>query len=96
VTDLKPFFPKYLNKGAEHPAMLILQVALIAAGFNSKNIKLTGVNDEATAKGIEILQTYLGVEADGNFGPDTREAWVKRGGPDVNALTEESILRKAA
>lgn len=83
------FFPTFLNKGSKGPPVALLQCLLIDRGCNSDNITVDGDYGEETAKGVFELQKELGVEADGNFGPQTREALANEcGAPglDVNKI----------
>ena len=84
------FYPEFLNSGSKGPAVAHLQSLLLQAGYNPA-IEVDGDYGDETTKGIRELQEDLGVEVDGNFGPDTRAAWLRDGGPDVNAIPKNAF-----
>jgi len=55
-------------------------------------IKVDGRYGDETAEGVRNLQRELGLEADGNFGPATRLAFLRQFGFDVNALLEKNFV----
>jgi peptidoglycan hydrolase-like protein with peptidoglycan-binding domain len=79
-------FPEYLNKGSRGPAVVVLQIILLARGYNPQIIP-DGEYGEQTALGVKQLQTDLRVDQDGHFGPATRAALLKESALDVNSLT---------
>lgn len=88
-------FPKYLNKGSKGPAVALLQCLLKDRGCNMENIVVDGDYGEQTARGVAELQTLLGIEPDGNFGPATRKALVDDdGGLDVNSILAAAFTGK--
>lgn len=81
------FFPEYLNQGSEGPAVAVLQIMLKTWGLDQDNtLLIDGVYGERTAKAVADLQAEQGVDADGNFGPQTRKAFAKASGIDVNTI----------
>ena len=81
----KSFFPPYLNERSQGPAVKLLQMFLLAMEMNHL-IVVDGDYGKETATGVRRLQRKLEVDADGNFGPETREAFRKQLGFDLNKL----------
>lgn len=91
-----PLFPRYLNQGSKGGAVNMLGLLLIAAGFQDIDhpIVLDGdyAMNGAIARAVRNLQRELdftGDAVDGNFGPETRDAVLRKGDIDINALTLE-------
>ena len=85
-------FPEYLPKGAkERPAVLLLQLILLAQGRNP-NITADGDYGEQTAIGVRAFQAEAGIVQDGNFGPQTRASLKVATGIDVDALQKEDFV----
>lgn len=82
-------FPQYLNIGSEGPAVLLLQLLLIALKFNHSKIVPDSQYKKETAQGVMEFQAEAQVEQDGNFGPATRAAFLGATGIDINALLAE-------
>ena len=80
-------FPTYLNRGSKGPAVAVLQTILKARGCDPQNqIIIDGDYGNMTMLAVQRLQNELGVEADGNFGPQTRAALRERTGLDINRI----------
>lgn len=80
-------FPEFLNKGSEGPAVAVLQLILrIAYTDVGSELEVDGVYGEKTAEAVKTLQEELGVDADGDFGPATRQVLKEQWSMDVNAL----------
>lgn len=78
-------FPEYLDVGSGGPAVAALQLILV--GCNLSAIQpINGIYGYSTVESVKKLQHKLGVEADGNFGPDTRRAFAREFGCDVNQI----------
>jgi peptidoglycan hydrolase-like protein with peptidoglycan-binding domain len=90
------FFPgDYLNQGSRGPAVTLLQIILRVAGFDPRaNIQFDGEYGPVTADAVRRLQDALGVETDGNFGPNTRRAFQERYNLNVNELPVILFLGK--
>lgn len=84
-------FPQYLNVGSKGAAVAALQIILRAKGLNP-HIVVDGDYGTETITGVLLLQKWLGVEADGNFGPATRQALLERTGFDVNQIPVQPFL----
>ncbi len=83
-------FPQpYLPIGSKGPAVIVLQLMLKALDLNSGLIA-DGDYGEMTAGAIRQIQEDAGIEEDGNFGPDTRKAFLDEYGVDVNAIPDLS------
>ncbi|MES3032013.1 MAG: peptidoglycan-binding domain-containing protein [Patescibacteria group bacterium] len=82
---MKKLFPEFLFQGSKGPAVVVLQLLLLALNENSKIIPDGDFGNE-TAKGVKKLQSRLGVDQDGCFGPKTREAFFWRTGIQINAI----------
>lgn len=76
--------PRYMNRGSNGPHVVLLQVFLIGARFG-KNIMTDGDYGHITAAGVVRFQEVYGLEADGHFGPGTRERVKKNFGFDFEA-----------
>ena len=76
--------------GSKGPAVVMLQLLLLAMEYN-QNIVPDGNYGEQTEIGVTQLQAVLGVDQDGQFGPETRKALLRIQGIDVNSLKSESF-----
>jgi peptidoglycan hydrolase-like protein with peptidoglycan-binding domain len=85
-------FQKYLDMGSKGPAVVVLQLLLKAAGYNSSAIVPDGDYGEQTAAGVRELQKHHGIEVDGHFGPDTRKALMDFTTVNVNDLDAELFI----
>lgn len=85
MNDQKKLFPEYLNQGSTGPAVALLQCLLRNDGWNDAII-VDSIYGEETAKGVKAMQEEYQIEADGHFGPQTREVLLRNGGLDVNSL----------
>lgn len=86
---MKKLFPKpYLQSGSFGPAVVMLQVMLICLGYNSKKIIADGDYGEETKTGVMAFQKVVKLEEDGNFGPNTRAAFLEKTGIDVNKISK--------
>ncbi len=85
-------FPEYLDKESQGRAAAALQLALIFAGFATDELDLDGDYGDQTAESVKNLQRHLGIEADGNFGPATKEALSQRLGRDVSNFPEYPFM----
>ena len=84
---MKKLFPQpYLQSGSFGPAVVVLQAMLICLGYNSKKIIADGDYGEETKQGVIDFQKALKLEPDGNFGPNTRAAFLEKTGIDVNRI----------
>ncbi len=90
--EFKPFFPKFLNKGSDGPAVMMLQSWLLLLGF--VEVQMDGYYGDVTAAAVSGLQHNMGVEVDGNFGPDTRKAFLKWHRIDVDAIPASKMAGK--
>ncbi len=90
MSESEKFYPEFLDVGSKGPAVAHLQSALLQAGYNPA-IEVDGDYGGQTTLGVRELQEELGVEVDGHFGPATRDAWTKAGGPDVNAIPKSAF-----
>lgn len=80
-------FPRpYLPPGSKGPAVVVLQLMLKVAGFNSA-IYPDGEFGEQTAFAVRSFQESVGIEADGCFGPATRAAFHQHYGINVDTLS---------
>ena len=87
----KKLFPEFLNYGSQGPAVALLQCLLKDRELNDKII-VDGDYGPETARGVRELQTQLGVEQDGHFGPETRRVFVEGGGLDANSLEADLFV----
>lgn len=90
-------FPKYLNQGSKGRAVMVLQIILTVLGFGDENLECTGIYDVNTANAVRRLQVHCGFtgeNVDGNFGPDTRLAFLARYKININLLPIAPFLRK--
>lgn len=81
----KTLFPPFLNRGSRGGAVDCLHMILDAFGFGHDivaDLEYGGVTFERVAD----LQRWLGIEADGQFGPATREALDARTGFNVDKI----------
>ena len=85
-------FPKYLDKGSKGPAVAMLQVLLVARGYNDDNIIVDGDYGDATAEGVRQLQEEFSLEEDGHFGPNSRAALQSDSDVNVDALDAELFV----
>lgn len=84
---MKNLFPKpYLQSGSFGPAVVVLQAMLICLGYNSKKIIVDGDYGEETKEGVMAFQKSVKLEPDGNFGPNSRAAFLEITGIDVNKI----------
>lgn len=96
ISDKKKLFPEYLDSGAKNPAAVaLLQIILKVSGHNAHAIKVDGDYGKETTLGVEYLQDEYGIEADGNFGPETRQWLFRDTGLDVNELLAETFAAVA-
>lgn len=87
---MSKLFPEYLNQGSKGPAVAVLQVLLKAGRFDpNSEITIDGDYGPITAQAVKRLQGSMGVEADGNFGPGTRQVYRVQHWIDVNTLEAE-------
>jgi len=92
---MKKLFPQpYLQSGSFGPAVVVLQAMLICLGYNSEKIVANGDYGEETKQGVIDFQKAVKLEPDGNFGPNTRAAFLDITGIDVNEIPK--IKRKNA
>jgi len=84
-------FPTYLNIGSKGPAVKLLQFLLMVQGRNPAIIP-DGEYGEQTAKAVCLIQVEAGIEADGNFGPQTRAAFLDQTFLDVDEIYVEEFL----
>jgi peptidoglycan hydrolase-like protein with peptidoglycan-binding domain len=91
----KLLFPQpYLPVGSKGPAVVVLQLLLLALGLNPQ-ILPDGDYGEETQAGVKKLQDSVGIETDGDFGPETRAKLLEETGVDVNiipALDGETLI----
>ena len=66
-------FPKYMNQGSNGPHVTLLQAFLIGAGMEGLDVVFDGNYGPVTAAKVTRFQKLHGLEADGHFGPDTRQ-----------------------
>ena len=95
VQDDTFMFPKYLNKGSRGPAVVLLQILLVAMGHNRGKIHVDGDYGEQTAVGVKSLQQEMGIpegECDGNFGPRTRSVFLTKTGIGVDIITSDLFV----
>ncbi len=90
--EFKPFFPEFLDKGSDGPAVAMLQSWLQLLGF--VEVQVDGNYGDVTAAAVTGLQHNMGVEVDGNFGPATRVAFKKWHRVDVNAIPANIMAGK--
>lgn len=79
-------FPPYLNQGSKGPAVAALQLILKAILDFENEIVVDGEYGYVTARSVRRLQDELGVEQDGNFGPQTRAMLLDDYQIDVNVI----------
>lgn len=82
---MKTLFPPRLDKGSSGLAVDVLHTFLCAMGYGRDIVRDSEYGDE-TAAAVQKLQGDLGVEQDGNFGPQTREALKAQRDLDVDAI----------
>ena len=83
---MNSLFPQpYLNIGSRGPAVVVLQLMLLALRYNPKIVP-DGDYGEETAQAVRELQADFELEQDGNFGPNTRAAFRLATLVDVNLL----------
>jgi len=84
-------FPNYLNQGSKGPAVNVLGLLMVAAGYGKLgDIVLDGdyTPDGKISKAVKRFQEdYSLKDVDGNFGPETRKEFYNQTGIDVDALT---------
>ncbi|MFZ2149679.1 MAG: peptidoglycan-binding domain-containing protein [Minisyncoccia bacterium] len=88
---MKSLFPPYLNIGSQGPAVVVLQIILRVLGYNSYIVPDGDYGGE-TVKGVKDLQSDMGIEVDGNFGPGTRKAFLEAYSFDVDTLDASKFL----
>ena len=89
----KMLFPEHLNKGSRGSAVALLQVILKAGGCDEGDkIVVDGEYGDNTAQAVKEFQEQYGVEVDGNFGPETREALRREWKLNVNALSADLFV----
>lgn len=72
---MKKLFPTYLSQGSSGPAVFVLQVWLMGAGFNPVGMIADGIYGPRTVEAVIKLQLDLEtVDVDGEFGPETKQA----------------------
>lgn len=100
IVAAKPLFPPFLKGKAadgtqlDGPAIAALQLIMQCSARTIANgvrhtlptLVVTGVSDDATTAWLRAFQQYLGLEVDGNFGPDTRTAFRQALNIDVDPL----------
>lgn len=65
--------PDYMQTGSRGKLVIALSIFLQGLGFlRSKDIKLDGNYGSVLTANVRDLQLSLAIEADGNFGPNTR------------------------
>lgn len=86
-------FPPYLDQGSKGPAVNVLGLLMIAAGYGELgDIVLDGnyTPGGRIARAVTAFQNNEGLTPqDGNFGPDSRKAFRRKFGIDVDVLTTE-------
>lgn len=74
---MKPV-PEYMNKGSDGPHVTVVHILLCVAGYretsDGRKIAFDQNHGDVTAACLSDLQKDLNLDADGNFGPDTRDA----------------------
>ena len=80
-------FPPYLNADSSGDAVMVLQTLLHALGYGG-GVERNGQYDEATVQAVQWLQTDLGCEPDGHFGPATRAALKAKTGIVVDVILQ--------
>jgi peptidoglycan hydrolase-like protein with peptidoglycan-binding domain len=84
-------FPLYLDQGSKGPAVNILAIALIVAGYDPLGeIIFDGnyVRGGKIAEAVKRFQWKVSITADGNFGPVTRRAFAEHHHFNANQLTD--------
>ncbi len=76
--------PQYMNEGSTGHVATILQIFLFGVGAGSGLI-FDNQYGPATAKAMALYQRSRGVSADGNCGPETRQAMKSHTGFDFDA-----------
>ena len=87
-------FPTYLNKGSRGPAVVVLQLLLLAMN-ESDEVVPDGDYGEKTAQAVASFQEQEGMEGhdiDGNFGPKTRAAFLESTGINVDELEDHLFV----
>ena len=65
--------PRYMNQGSEGPHVTLVQVVLCGVGMG-EHMTFDGYYSHLVAAKVKRMQELLHIEADGNFGPVTRQA----------------------
>lgn len=84
-SSAKTLFPPYLNRGSRGGAVDCLHMLLDGFGCG-QGIVADLEYGQVTADRVADLQRWLGIEADGQFGPATREALLVKTFLDVDRI----------
>ncbi len=84
----KLFPGRYMNRGSKGPAVAALQLFLLGTRIN-RDIVVDGEYGEQTMLAVMELQRTCDIEADGNFGPETRRAVHRRYDLDFDSLEQD-------
>ncbi len=79
--------PKYMQRGSRGPHVTILQVFLVAKGVG-EGILFDLDYGNKTAAAVVAYQKSMGIDADGNCGPQTRATMREADGFDFEAACE--------
>jgi peptidoglycan hydrolase-like protein with peptidoglycan-binding domain len=81
----KNLFPPFLNADSDGAAVDALHILLCALGYGGE-IKRDRNYGKMTVAAVKRLQHHLGINEDGNFGPETRAALKAKMGIDVELI----------
>ena len=91
-------FPEYLDSKTENAggATTALQLILMTAGYNDGGLLLPdGIYGDSTRKAVASLQSDLGIDVDGKFGPNTRRVFCEEFKVDINKILANPFLNNA-
>lgn len=94
LNGFEPLFPEFLNRGSHGQAAAMLQLLLTNYRLAAEGLVLDGEYGDVTAKSVRRIQKRHGLAQDGNFGPDTRKAFAKETGFDVNTIPKGPFDRQ--
>jgi len=93
----KNFFPPFLNVGSHDTdndgPVRFLQRLLIAKGCAVEGFVADGEAGPKHGESIALFQREQGLEQDGNFGSETRAAWERETGLNVDLIPSSDDSR---